>query len=226
MNYDLTHLETEPLTAQREWVSDGIPVLQATVCVPRPVPAAGGIYRRIRRYYQLQCRAFFRYCQRELVPQAAAEYAAALSASRPLPSFHAELTYQVTYNQGGLWSLYTQSREAVPGGTLVVRRGDTWDLGAGYPVPAGSFFTGGSLRKTLLAAAESEIERRMAAGAGVYREDWRKALRRYFNPQNYYLTPDGLTFFYPMCSLAPASAGIPTFTLPYGSGTLRTPPEA
>lgn len=220
MNKELTYLETEPLTAQREWESDGVVVLQAFVRVPRPVPSAGGVFRRVRRYYQLQCQAFFRYCQRELLPQAAAEYAAALACSRPLPDFRAELDYHVTYNEGGLWSLYTQTRETGPGGTFLARRGDTWDLGAGYPVPASSFFSGG-LRKTLLSAAEAQVQRRQAAGAGVWREDWRRGLRRYYNPANYYLTEDGFAFFYPMLSIAPASAGIPVFLLPYSDASGR-----
>lgn len=224
MNKELTYLETEPLTAEREWVSDGIVVLHASVRVPRPVPSTGGVFRRVRRYYQLQSQAFFRYCQRELLPQAAAEYAAALTCSRPLPDFHAELDYHVTYNEGGFWSLYTQSREIWPGGTLLVRRGDTWDLGAGYPVPAAKFFSGaGPLRKALLSAAETEIQRRQAAGAGLWREDWRRGLRRFYNPDNYYLTEDGFAFFYPMLSIAPASAGIPVFTLPYSKEPLCAP---
>ena len=227
MNKELTYLETEPLTAEREWVSDGMVVLHASVRVPRPVPSTGGVFRRVRRYYQLQSQAFFRYCQRELLPQAAAEYAAALAYSRPLPDFHAELDYHVTYNEGGFWSLYTQSRETGPGGTLLVRRGDTWDLGAGYPVPAAKFFSGaGPLRKALLSAAETEIQRRQAAGAGLWREDWRRGLRRFYNPDNYYLTEDGFAIFSPMLSIAPASAGIPVFTLPYRKEPLRAPENA
>lgn len=227
MNKELTYLEAEPLTAEREWVSDGMVVLHASVRVPRPVPSTGGVFRRVRRYYQLQSQAFFRYCQWELLPQAAAEYAAALACSRPLPDFHAELDYHVTYNEGGFWSLYTQSREIWPGGTLLVRRGDTWDLGAGYPVPAAKFFSGaGPLRKALLSAAETEIQRRQAAGAGLWREDWRRGLRRFYNPDNYYLTEDGFAFFYPMLSIAPASAGIPVFTLPYRKEPLRAPEHA
>ena len=227
MNKELTYLETEPLTAEREWVSDGMVVLHASVRVPRPVPSTGGVFRRVRRYYQLQSQAFFRYCQRELLPQAAAEYAAALACSRPLPDFHAELDYHVTYNEGGFWSLYTQSRETGPGGTLLVPGGDPWEVGAGYPVPAAKFFSGaGPLRKALLSAAETEIQRRQAAGAGLWREDWRRGLRRFYNPDNYYLTEDGFAFFYPMLSIAPASAGIPVFTLPYRKEPLRAPENA
>lgn len=210
---------TVPFAAEREWEVEGVPVLSAKARVPRPGPAADRVSRRIERFYRLQCRAFLRYCERCLLPQAAAEYRAALEASRPLPAFRAELDYQVTYDQGGLWSLYTQVREHTgPGPALVTRRGDTWDLAAGYPVPLRDFFPAGTAwKKRLLALAAEEVQRRERAGAARFREDWRNGLRR-FNPQNFYLTEEGLAFFYPMYAIAPAPEGIPVFLMPYGAG--------
>lgn len=215
----LESLRTEPFAAEREWTVEGVAVLSASVRVPEP-EAANRISRRIRRFYQLQCRAFLRYCERCLLPQAAAEYQAALAASRPLPAFRAELDYRVTYNQGGLWSLYTQSREDTgPGKTLLIRRGDTWDLAAGYPAALKDFFPAGAAwKKQLLARAAEEIQRRERAGAGRWREKWPRELRRQFNPQNFYLTEEGLAWFYPMYAIAPASEGIPVFVLPYDAG--------
>lgn len=219
MGERLEELRTEPFAAEREWEVEGVPVLWAEARVPRPVQAEDRAARRIKRFYQLQCRAFLRYCERCLLPQAAVEYRAAVEASRPLPAFRAELSYQVTYNQGGLWSLYTQSREtAGPGRTLVTRRGDTWDLAAGYPVPLKDFFpAGASWKKRLLAQAAEDIQRRERAGVARFHEDWRKKLRR-FNPQNFYLTEEGLAFFYPMYAITPAAEGVPVFLLPYGEG--------
>ena len=218
MGEGLGSLRTEPFAAERAWEAEGVPVLWASAEVPEPVPAEDRTSRRIRRFYQLQCRAFLRYCERCLLPQAAAEARAALEASRPLPAFRAELRYQVTYNEGGLWSLYTQVRESAgTGPALVTRRGDTWDLAAGYPVPLRNFFPAGTAwKKRLLTHAAAEVERRERAGAARWREDWRRALRRRFNPQNFYLTQEGLAWFYPMYALAPASEGVPVFTLPYG----------
>lgn len=218
----LTKLHTEPFAAEREWTVEGIPVLTATVSVPQPVPAADRVSRRIRRYYQLQCRTFLRYCEHWLLPQAETEYRTALAASSPLPCFRAELTYRVTYNAGGLWSVYTQSREVtLPGQTLVTRRGDTWDLAEGYPAQLSAFFSGGPWKKQLLALAESEIQRQERAGVARYHDGWRRELRRRFNPQNFYLTEEGLVFFFPMYAIAPAAEGIPTFTVPLGA--LRSP---
>ena len=216
MNEPLVHLHTESVTTEREWAAEGIPVLSAAVSVPEPIPAADKISRRIRRYYQLQCRSYLRYCEKALLPQAAAEVRSALDASQPLPRFQAELTYQVTYNQDGLWSLYTQSRESGPGwGTVLLRRGDTWDLSSGYPMALTAFFPRRSgWKRRLLEAADAEVRRREAAGASHYYEGVRRKLRRYLNPQNFYLTADGLVFFYPMYAIAPAVEGIPTFLIP------------
>lgn len=226
MRESLRSLSTEPFAAEREWTVEGIPVLAASVTVPRPEPPAGSVSRRIHRYYQLQCRAYLRYCERWLLPQAEAEYRAALAASAPLPCFRAELDYRVTYNQGGLWSLYTQSREVtLPGQTLVTRRGDTWDLASGYPVPLSDFFPPRSpWKRRLLDLAAAEIERQEKAGTARYHEAWRKELRRRFNPQNFYLTSEGLSFFFPMYAIAPGVEGVPTFLLPYGRDGLSPSP--
>ena len=219
----LTELRTEPFAAEREWTVEGIPVLTAAVELPQPLDA-DAVSRRIRRYYQAQCKAFLRYCERWLFPQAEAEYRAALAASAPLPCFRAELGYRVTYNSGGLWSLYTQSRE-VTGHTLLTRRGDTWDLAAGYPVPLSAFFPARSLwRRQLLALAAEDIQRQERAGIARYDPEWRKKLRR-FNSRNYYLTEEGLTYFFPMYAIAPAAEAIPAFTLPYGERALLPPAE-
>ncbi|WP_455583036.1 RsiV family protein [Dysosmobacter sp.] len=219
MKESLAQLHTQPFAAEREWEVEGIPVLAAAISLPEPVGAGSALTRRIRRYYQLQCRAFLRYCEHWLLPQAAAEYRAALETSRPLPCFRAELGYRVTYNEGGLWSLYTQSRETGPPGRwLLQRRGDTWDLAAGYPVALSSFFPAGhGWKKTLLSAAAEEILRQEAAGIAQYHDTWRQDLRRRFNAQNYYLSQEGLSFFYPMFSIAPAAEGVPVFTLPYAA---------
>ena len=219
----LTELRTEPFAAEREWTVEGIPVLTAAVELPQP-QGADAVSRRIRRYYQAQCKAFLRYCERWLFPQAEAEYRAALAASAPLPCFRAELGYRVTYNSGGLWSLYTQSRE-VTGHTLLTRRGDTWDLSAGYPVPLSAFFPARSpWRRQLLALAAEDIQRQERAGIARYDPEWRKKLRR-FNSRNYYLTEEGLTYFFPMYAIAPAAEAIPAFTLPYGQRDLLPPSE-
>ena len=40
-------------------------------------------------------------------------------------------------------------------------------------------------------------------------------LRRALNTRNFYLTDEGLCFYYPLCAVAGAKEGIVTFTMPY-----------
>ena len=217
MKQSLMELHTEAFTAEREWTVEGIPVLTASISLPQPVSVSDKCSRRIRRYYQLQARAYLRYCEGWLFPQASAEYRAALAASAPLPHVRAELTYRVTYHCGGFWSLYTQSRETgLPEHTQLTRWGDTWDLAAGYPVSLSSFFpVRRTWKKDLLARAEEEIQRQEKAGVARYHDGWHRELRRRFNPRRFYLTADGIAWFYPMYALAPAAEGIPVFVLPW-----------
>ena len=213
----MSNIQLQSFTAEREWTIEGIPVLTAAVSVPEPVPAADNVSRRIRRYYQLQCRSFLHYCEKWLLPLAEAEYRAELAVSAPLPCFHAALEYRVTWQDRELLSLYTQSREVtLPGQTLLTRRGDTWDLAAGYPIPLSDFFPARSpWKQQLMALAAEEIQRQERAGIAQYHLRRPQDLRRRFNSQNYYLTREGLTVFFPMYAIAPSAEGIPAFTIPY-----------
>lgn len=220
-----SHLETKEHTIQRVWTVEDIPVLQASVSLPEPQLVKGSAARRIRRYYQLQGRFFLRYCETQLYPHAVNEYHTALSVSGALPAFQAAMTYQVTWNGGGVWSLYTQLRETtLPGQTHLRRWGDTWDLRSGYLLSLPTFFPPRHpWKKQLLQFAAEEISRQEAAGTALYHDHWRRSLRRHFNARNYYLTEDGLVFFYPMYAIAPAEERIPTFCLPSGTGSLLLP---
>lgn len=219
MGWNRQQLETECFTAERQWEVEGIPVLTASVTLPQPVNMTDRTARRIRRYYRAQARAYLRYCDRFLAPAVAAAWRAALENSTPLPCFRAELTYCITYNEGGFWSLYTQSREpGADGRMLLHRRGDTWDLRTGYPVALHRFFPPhSSWKRQLLSLAETELRHREAADCAPYFRGWRRRLRRSFSPMRFYLTGEGLVFFYPMYALAPAEAGIPTFLCPWAA---------
>lgn len=218
MKNGLVELNTQPWAAEREWTADGIPVLHAR---GDTAPSGSGARRRVPP-------------DRPVLPAAKpgvpallrafsgspgpGECRSALASSAPFTPMEAELTYQVTYNEGGLWSLYTQSREA---GAPAVRRGDTWDLATGYPVALSAFFPAKTpWKRHLLALAASELERRETAGVIRLREDWRRQLRRKFNPNHFYLTAEGIVLFYPVYTLSPSSI-IPTILLPYGDTLLR-----
>ena len=225
MKHCIDRLEVETLSAQREWVTEGIPALCAEISLPLPTVPNSRILRRIQRFYQLQSRSYLRYCEHWLAPKAAADCRRALLESSPLPEYTARLTFQITCNESGILSLYTESREFTGGRPLVLRHGDTWDLYTGFPMPAAAFFTPHtSLRKLLLTTAADEIRRQEEAGISRYAEDWPQAMKRSFNRNNFYITPDAFCFFWQMHTIAPSAEGIPTFSLPFdGSASLLSP---
>lgn len=218
-------LQTEAVSTERAWTEDGIPILTASLSLPKPVPCTDRTERRIQRYYQSQGRAFLRACELNLLPQAKAAYRAALADSRPLPCLSAALTYTVTYNADGLWSLYTQSRETgLPGHPTLLRRwGDTWNLHTGYPIPLQAAFPKQrGWKRALLAQIAQQIRQQETCGLAQYHPNWPSALRRCFNPRNFFLTETGISVFFPMFALAPAAEGIPTFSIPQCDAALHT----
>ena len=213
-----------PFTQERTWDADGIPVLHAAIALPNP-EGTDKASRRIRKFYRLQARAFLRYCEHFLLPRARTAWSAAAETGAPLPLWDAELTYCVTYDRDGLWSLYTQSRE-VTDELLLIRRGDTWDLSEAAPVPLERFFRRRWMwRRIFYNAACGDLERRERSGAIRLREDWRRNLKKSLNARNYYLTEEGITFFLPMYSVSDSTGGIPTFTIPWREGTVPPCPE-
>ena len=226
----IQQLEAETFSAEREWTADGIPVLRAESSLPCPAAPDTRIKRRIQYFYRLQSRSYLRYCENWLVPKAVADCRQALLDSAPLPQYTARLTYQITCNEAGILSLYTDSHEFTGGKPLVLRRGDTWDLQTGYPLPAAAFFSGSTpVRKLLLRTAADEIRRQEEAGISRYSDAWPQAMKRAFNRSNFYITPDAFCFFWQMYSIAPAVEGIPVFSIPFGDGICRMPshlPEA
>lgn len=220
----IRQLEIETFSAEREWDVEGIPVLRADISLPCPVSPDSRIQRRIERFYQLQSRSYLRYCENWLAPKAAADCRQALTDSAPLPQYTARLTYQITCNENGILSLFTDSREFTGGKPLVLRRGDTWDLQTGYPLPASAFFPRHTpLRRLLLRTAADEIRRQEDAGISRYADNWPQAMKRTWNRSSFYITPDSFCYFWQMYAIAPAAEGIPVFSIPFCSGICLSP---
>lgn len=205
----------EALTEEQAWESEGVTVLTASVTLPQ---LAGKSQRakRFNRYYRRFCRAYFTYCRQILLPEAAASCRAALAVSAPWSVARAELRWRASYHEGNILSVVCDTRETIHGlPAFRIRRSEIWDLSAGLPMPIEEFFPPRKrCKKLLLRFAREETLKRVEAGA-AYRENWRVMLRRALNTRNFYLTGDGLCFYYPLCAVAGAKEGIVTFTMPY-----------
>ena len=212
-----------PVLSELTFCADEIPLLTAEAALPCWNSRRS---RRFERYYRACAAVFANDCRFRLFPQAQALYREALETACPLPQWHAQLQTVLTLQTEATVSLYTETSVTGCQNRSLSRRADTWDLRRGLPLRLQEFFPPHTAWRTLLLqTAAQQIGAAHAQGIARYDPDWRKQLRRRFDPRRFYLTEAGLCVFYPMCSIAPAIEGIPTFLLPYNEQTCPFRPQ-
>lgn len=212
-----------PALTDTSYCEDGFPLLTADAQLPQ---IAGRGARRFHRYYDTCAAAFESWCRHKIFPQAQLLYHQALRNALPPPQWHAALQTVITFHEGNLLSLYTEATLIGTPQRVVIRRADTWDLRRALPVTVAECFPARApWRSFLLQQAAQQIEQQEAQGIAAYDPLWSKKLRRYLRPQQFYLTQEGLCFFFSMHTIAPAVEGIPTFCLPYCRETGPCPPK-
>lgn len=205
----------QPLDQELTFCADEVPLLTAQIILPCWESRSGG---RFNRYYRACSDSFQRFCRQELFPRAEAAYCRAREDSSPIPQWQAQLTTTITLQREHLISLHTDTQVAGVPQQYSGRRGDTWDLRCGLLLSMSDCFPPRACwRKRLLDVAADRIEAQVSLGLARYHENWHRELRRAFHAHHFYLTDDCLCFFFPPDSIAPATAGIPTFCMPYNS---------
>ena len=216
MKKECLTLAQEDLKCEKllEW--ENIPVLSVHITLPQ-CAGHGRRVQRFNRFYRRFCRSYLKYCETELLPRAAVSCREAMARSAPWVMARAELRYTVTLQSGAFLCLYTDAVEENLPPRLTIRRADTWDMREALPIPVQAFFPDRcAVRRRLLLFAREQACAQSKAGSAAFYPNYRTLLRRKLNTRNYYLTEEGLCFFYPMYSVAPAAEQIVRFLLPYG----------
>lgn len=211
---DPSPLSPQLSVRQRQWCVDGFPVLTLRLSLPS-FAGDDRRLRRIERCYARFGRCYERYCARFLLPRAAEAFRLAAAANRPFALWEAEGSFRVTLLTPQLLSLTLDTAEPDFEAAFRRRRGDTWDLRDGLPLALSDFFPDDPFplrrgRAAARAALTDQIDE--------LRPDWRLRLRTAAKGEHFYLTAEGLVFFYPMYALGGAALGIPEFLLPWGDG--------
>ena len=180
----------------------------------------------VDRYFCLYDPASLKYCTLALLDALAKSLRAAAPFGLRWGCARAVLAYRVTLVRGDILSLYTEGREEHLPPRLTLRRAETWDRRTGFLLPLTAFFppkTAG--KKRLVRAARETAREQMETGTAAYYPNYGALLRRAFSSRSFYLADDGLHWFYPMYSVAPAAEGIVDFSLPYGEAGPLLPAE-
>lgn len=208
-------LEAKEITweeEQRTLTLTGEPVLELSLSWPK---VDWKPMRGVGRYYGRLCDAWKKHWEREGYWQACADLAQQRERSRPFRVWRGELSGQVTRNQNGMLSISMLAREVQGDGrVLEYRWGDTWRWEDGSVVTLKELFPKKKgwkkwLEQELLQAAQSCRQR------GIYLdEDLERPLRRWWSGQRFALSEEGLIFYYPQCTIAPAVEGVVALCVP------------
>lgn len=191
-----------------------------TLSITYPVVSIVGarwVQEGINRSIKSQISEFYRYASGTLYRMAVQEYKDSQTHDFPFRPYDAVLKYEVTYNEDCHLSMYRDQYEFTGGAHgNTVRASDTWNLESGRRVPLSRFFRfGQNYRKIVLDEILRQADEQMANGTGIFFDDYRILIRKYFNPASFYLTPSGLDVYFQQYEIAPYVAGIVTFTVPY-----------
>ncbi len=187
----------------------GETLVTVNIAVPQLTPLTAGT-QRINRHYKAVLTFWERYARGNLAREARKQYTYFSAQGFPFAPFSLTLTYTVLFLNEQLLSVVLDRYEYTGGANgFTVRQADTWYLASGFPL---HMKLTAKQRKevcgyiTNLAQSQQEI---------MYFEPLPKLVCQFFRENQFYLTPEGVAFFYGEVTIAPHAAGIQTFVIPY-----------
>lgn len=153
--------------------------------------------------------------EREVYLYACLDLADRRSRGHRFSPWRVQLDTCVTLLRDDVLSLWQEEREQWGNDIQpkCVRWGDTWSLKDGTYRTLASFFSTRDWKKQVLAQVTQRVQQQLASGESLLDADCESRLIREFEPEHFYLTEEGAEIFYPMCSIAAAGEGIPTFPI-------------
>lgn len=205
-------------TVQKEFTYDQTTVLTFLATYPE-VRLAGSqnIQNRINLYYRAAVRKFYRYAEGPMRRDAIMAYRDSKQNGFPFNTFDAVMKYTVTMNEACHLSTYFDRYEYTGGAHGNTRRFSVnWDLRTGRMLQLSDLFERGeNYRKLILDQIILIAEQNIKENPGIYFDEYRELIVKYFNPESFLLTPTALQIYYQQYEIAPYSTGIVVFDLPY-----------
>ena len=180
---------------------------------------------RINQHYRAKAMVYQRFLRENMYKMAVQQYEDSVANGFPVRAFEAILAYKVTFNQDCAISLYYDRYEYTGGAHgSTTRCSDTWNIQIGRRIRLSQLFAQSvDFVKYITRSVNEEIARQIQSGNDVYFEDYEKRVVKKFDPNNFYLTDEGIVIYYQQYDIAPYSTGIPEFLIPYKEGVVLRP---
>lgn len=170
---------------------------------------------RINKVIKSQVEGFYNYTKNTLFPEAMSEYKYAMENGFPFRPFEAVLNYTITYNRCNYLSMYRDGYEYTGGahGTTQ-RQSDTFDTTSGRTFCLSDFFSNcPDYREYIIKQIINQADKNMRENPYIYFDNYKELIRENFNPENFYLTNEGIVIYFQQYEIAPYSTGIVEFTV-------------
>ncbi len=171
----------------------------------------------INNQIAIEVNEYYRYVSDFLYIQAIKYYKETQENSFPFHNYEAYMEYVITYNDNCFLSYYYDKYEFTGGAHgMTIRNSNTFELGRGTKIPLYCYFKEGfDYRRKLTFEIIKQADERLKENPGIYFDEYEGLIMKFFNEDNYYLTPDGMAIYYQHYDIAPYSTGIVVFTIPY-----------
>lgn len=172
---------------------------------------------KINNQIDIQVENYLGYARRILYDQAINRYKDSLKNNFPFLGYEVFIEYVITYNDNCFLSLYSSNYEFKGGAHGTTRRiSNTWEICTGENIYLYNFFEPNTnYTRILIQEIIQQAEKNLIENQLIYFEDYRELITTLFNPNNFYMSPNGITIYYHQYDIGPYSTGIVEFTIPY-----------
>lgn len=214
-------MRIEPVAVEKISIENSMnykdtPVLHYKIDYPRfSHPDYGKQLDRINAWYRKEAEELQEEYETELYLEASETYDNSMANDFPFHMYDAVSAYEISYNQDGVLSLYYDDY-VFSGGAhgSTDRHSETWNIKDGNRIYLHQYAADpASLRAEILGEIRRQIAMQAEKGESMYFEDYPQLISEHFDPESFYLTPDGLVIYYQQYEIAPYASGIPEFTI-------------
>ena len=171
--------------------------------------------RKFNSYNYERATELAQYAEKYLFKEAKELFDYNSSKGYPVMVFEVYYTYEVTYKNNSVVSLYTDEYMFLGGAHGNTKReSQNWNMQNGRFIELKDLYLNDSYYIiNILKDINSQIAKQISSGENQFFDNYCQLVLENFNLDNFYITKNGVVIFFNQYEIAPYSSGIPTFLI-------------
>ena len=173
------------------------------------------VQRKFNSYNYERAMELAQYAEMDLFKEAKELFDYNSSKGYPVMVFEVYYTYEVTYQNNSVVSLYTDEYMFLGGAHGNTKReSQNWNMQNGRFIELKDLYPNDSYYIiNILKNINSQIAKQISSGQNQYFDNYCQLVLENFNLDSFYITKEGVVIFFNQYEIAPYSSGIPTFLI-------------